>query len=78
MAAISVCLLQTLPRKRAPPNEVFGGVFGVEEMAIDACRLPEMKWRNVERIWMKPVPLLVRSMRDRSAVRLAGGVRCVS
>lgn len=26
--------------ERAPPNEVFGGVFGVEEMAIDACRLP--------------------------------------
>ncbi|EDU12054.1 conserved hypothetical protein [Burkholderia pseudomallei 1655] len=64
--------------ERAPPNEVFGGMFGVEEMAIDACRLPEMKWRNVERIWMKPVPLRVRSMRDRSAVRLAGGVRCVS
>ncbi|MBO3032646.1 hypothetical protein J3L14_24870 [Burkholderia pseudomallei] len=64
--------------ERTPPNEVFGGVFGVEEMAIDACRLPEMKWRNVERMWMKPVPLRVRSMRDRSAVRLAGGVRCVS
>ncbi|MGR8031763.1 hypothetical protein ACU7M1_32660, partial [Burkholderia pseudomallei] len=63
---------------RGPANEVFGGMFGMEEMGIDACRLPAMKWRNVEGMWMKPVPLRVRSMRNRSAVRLAGGVRCVS
>ncbi|KGV79772.1 hypothetical protein X887_5202 [Burkholderia pseudomallei MSHR4375] len=38
--------------ERAPPNEVFGGVFGVEEMAIDACRLPANevaeRWMHVD------------------------------